>query len=59
MGEVGAGLFGAELDLTGEDLACLGWRFADDFSRIFSDDAPDLEALAPPEAFHAVGGSSP
>jgi len=51
--EVGAGLFGAELDLTGEDLTCLGWPFADDFSRIFSDDAPDLEALAPPEAFHA------
>jgi hypothetical protein len=52
-GEVGAGLFGAELDLTGEDLACLGWRFGDDFSRIFPDDPPDLEALAPPEAFHA------
>jgi hypothetical protein len=51
--EVGAGLFGAELDLTGEDLTCLGWRFADDFSWIFSDDAPDLEALAPSEAFHA------
>ena len=41
------------MDLTGEDLTCLGWRFADDFSRIFPDDASDLEALAPPEAFHA------
>jgi hypothetical protein len=59
-GEVGAGLFGAELDLTGEDLARLGWRFADDFSRIFPDDAPDLEALAAAGSVSCrLGDSSP
>jgi hypothetical protein len=49
-----------EMDLNREDLACLGWQSADDFSRIFPDDAPDLEALAPPEAVSCrMGDSSP